>query len=258
MHFAGSLNNFYFYAPKKNALKNKSLYLKTRKGFLWGGMFFLLFLIYSSCNEGATTTTKGISEGQIDFKVEFLEDEREKPIISLMPNNVTTSFKNNSSHTIIDDNLGLFKLVYIVNRQANKNYSIFKFFDKKYVYESDLNEVAFGYEPMEDLEIVCTEKTKKIAGYNCKHALAIHGAPKDSIELYYTNEIDLLSPNSNSPFKEIDGVLMEFSVKLAGFHLKFKAQKVKETKVDDKIFTLPDGYLHVSKEKMQEVINGYN
>jgi hypothetical protein len=87
--------------------------------------------------------------------------------------------------------------------------------------------------------------------------LAIFNNSLDTINLYYTNEIQLLHPNLNNPFKEIDGVLLEFSVTLAGIEMKFIANKIRSISVEEKRFSLPEGYLSITEEQMQEEINKY-
>jgi hypothetical protein len=67
--------------------------------------------------------------------------------------------------------------------------------------------------------------------------LAIFNNSLDTINLYYTNEIQLLHPNLNNPFKEIDGVLLEFSVTLAGIEMKFIANKIRSISVEEKRFS---------------------
>jgi len=219
------------------------------------GILLLLCLLGSSCNNEIDSGE--ISEGEIEFHVNYLENGENNLFIALLPSKVTTYFRENSSCTLIEGDLGLFKLAFILNGEVQKNYSLLQIIDKKYVYKSKFGETTYGYAQMDGLKIIYSEKRKKIANYNCKHAMAVYNELKDTIQLYYTNEIDLLHPNLNNPFKEIDGVLMEFSVTLAGIDMQFKANKVQSIKVEPSLFTLPEGYLSISEKQMKEEINKY-
>ncbi len=218
-------------------------------------ILFLLLVTNNFCNN--TLESGQISEGEIEYKVQYSENGHNSLLIALLPTQVTTYFKENSSCTLIEGDLGLFKLSYVLNGNEHKSYSLLQIIDKKYVYESEYGQPTFGYDKMDGLKITQTERTKKIAGYNCYHALAIFNGTKDTIHLYYTNEIQLLHPNLNNPFKEIDGVLLEFSVTLAGIEMQFIANKIRSTSVEEKRFSLPEGYLPITEEQMQEEINKY-
>ena len=218
-------------------------------------IIILLLFTNNFCNN--TIDSGEISEGEIEYRVKYIEGDRNNLLIALLPSQVTTYFKENSSCTLIEGDLGLFKLAYILNGDKKKSYSLLQIIDKKYVYESNFGKPTFGYDRMDELNITYTDRTKKIAGYNGKHAMAIYNGSKDTINLYYTDEIKLLHPNLNNPFKEINGVLLEFSVSLAGIEMQFTAQKVHSHSVKEERFELPDGYLLISEDQMNAEINKY-
>ncbi len=215
----------------------------------------LLLLTNNFCNN--TIELGQISEGEIEYRVKYNEEKGNNILIALLPSKVTTYFKNNSSCTLIEGDLSLFKLAYIFNSDEEKSYSLLQIMDKKYAYESKFGEPTFGYDKMDGLNIIHTDKTKKIAGYNSKHALAVFNNSKDTIQLYYTDEIKLLHPNLNNPFKGIEGVLLEFSVSLAGIEMQFIASKIRSNKVDTERFKLPKDYLQITEEQMNKEINKF-
>jgi hypothetical protein len=220
--------------------------------------FIILFMVLiCSCKENEQN--KIINEGEIKYQIQYLDDEQINSLIPLLPNEVTTSFKNNSSRTIIEGLFGTFKLIYVINESSKSNLTLLQILDKKYVYPSGMDEMAFGYKEMKKVKIQYTNKLKKIAGYKCKHAKAIfENGIMDTIDIYYTNDIALFNANLNNPFKEINGVLMEFSVNLVDINMKFTAKKVIDKKIDDKLFILPKGFVKISENKMHELISNYN
>lgn len=225
-------------------------------GVLLFGILLTLIFANSSCNGGVDS--KNISEGEIEFQIEYLDNERDNPLIALLPTKMTTFFRENSSFTLIEGFFGTFKLGYILNFNERMNYSLLQILDKKYVYQSDLSKMAFGYQKMDELNISYTERRKKIAGYNCKHAQAIYNNMQDTVQLYYTDEINLLHPNLTNPFNEINGVLMEFTVNLANINMKFTADKVTSKNIDWDLFNLPKGYVNVSEAEMKKIIDDFN
>ncbi|MFN8257291.1 MAG: hypothetical protein U0W24_16475 [Bacteroidales bacterium] len=212
---------------------------------------------FFACNE--ESPKKIITEGEIKYEIEYLDDQRSNSLIPLLPNEMTTSFKPDATRTLIEGLFGTFKLIYILNQPAKTNYTLLQILDKKYVYQSPINDLAFGYQDMRKVKIVYSDKVKRIAGFKCKNAKAIiQNGKSDTVDIYFTKEIGLKYANINNPFKEIDGVLMEFTVNLVDINMKFTARKVIEKKVENKYFELPSGFVSITEERMHQLINDYN
>ena len=228
-------------------------------GYKYSNLLIVLFVLIvsvNSCTE--SNTSKKIKEGEIEFEIEYLDDERENPLISLLPKKMITVFKNNSTHSLIEGFWGTFKLLYITNFNKGQNITLFQILDKKYMYLADTTAVPFGYSSASDVELIFTEKNKNIAGYGCSHAMAVFPNSKDTIQLYFTHQLGIKKPNLNNPYKMINGVLLEFSVKLLGINMKFNAKRISKKKVDSNMFNAPTGYKTVSKDEMEKIVNEYN
>ena len=210
--------------------------------------------ISTSCNP--ETKHKKLKEGKIEYKITYLDDVREKPLIALLPHKMITVFKNNSTYSIVEG--FLFKLVYITNHSKGQNITLFQVLDKKYMYLADTSATPFGYSLDNQMKLIFTPETKDIAGYHCKHALAVFQEQKDTLEIYYTEELGVKDPNCNNPYKEIKGVLMEFTVKMLDINMKFVAQSIKKKKISPELFKAPDGFELISKKEMEDIVDAYN
>ena len=221
------------------------------------GILIFTTLIMISCSK--KTDVKKISEGEIEYNIEYLDNEQQNPLIMLLPKKMTTSFANNSSYTLIEGFLGTFKLIYITNNNAQKNSTLFQMMDKKYYCQTEINYPSFGYQEMENPVIKYLNSEKIIAGYNCKKAIA--SFPKSNlkdIEIYYTDEIELKNPNRNNPFFQIKGVLMQFTVNLLGINMRIETQRISGKKIKPELFEIPNGFTNVSIEEMSEIVNVYS
>jgi GLPGLI family protein len=219
-------------------------------------LFILVVLQVCSCSDN---TNGKISEGVIDYDIEFLDNKENNPIILSLPREMSTMFKDNSTYTLIEGFLSTFKLVYITNSKTNKNYTLFQMMDKKFYHQVDANQLAFGYQNMKNLEIVPTNIKKDILGFKCKKAIAhFPGSGHEDIEIYYTKEINVKNPNRNNPFHQIDGVLMEFTVNMLGINMKIRAKNVSRKKISAELFEIPDDFKSVSIKELEDIINRYN
>lgn len=217
-------------------------------------LLLLQIIFANSCN--SNNSGKQLKEGEIEYDIKYLDDVRQNPLIALLPKKMKTVFKDNSTYSLIEG--FMFKFIYITNHEKGQNITLFQILDKKYSYLADTSEVAFGYKANNKAKIIFTSKEKTISGYKCHNALAIFPNSLDTLEIYYTNELGIENPNCNNPYKQIKGVLMEFSVKMMGINMKFIENSIKHVKVDAELFTLPKGYNLVSKAEMERIIDEYN
>jgi hypothetical protein len=227
-----------------------------RKNFVSIVISFVFAVIGISCND--IFSGGRINEGSIVYEITYLDDEQDNPLIALLPKTMTTKFKDNNTLSTIEGFFGTFKLIYLSNYNDGLNYSILRILDKKYVYQFDTSQVPAGYNDMNNIKIEKTDEKVEIAGFKCNTVKAV--CPEISTEpliIYYTEQIKILSPNSNNPFKEIQGVLMGFQVKIAGINMKFLAKEVIKEEIDDKEFVTPDGYNQVSKNELEEILKSF-
>jgi len=222
--------------------------------FKYISLLFLQVIFTNSCSNG--NSEKRINEGEIEYDIKYLDNVRENPLIALLPKKMKTVFKDNSTYSLIEG--FMFKFAYITNHDKGQNITLFQILDKKYSYLADTSEVPFGYRVGNNVKIIFTDKEKTLAGLKCKHAYTVFPNTQDTLEIYYTNEIGIENPNCNNPYKQINGVLMEFSVKMLGINMKFVGSSIKHKKIDNELFMLPEGYNLVSKTEMERIINEYN
>ncbi|GAB4300263.1 MAG: hypothetical protein Kow0068_23590 [Marinilabiliales bacterium] len=197
--------------------------------------------------------TGKFDEGQIEYQIEYLEDSKEKPIVSLLPTTMLYQFKDNNYIQEVEGWMGVFKMAGIKNVNEDFNAALLKIMADKYVYKGDL---AFGYDEYPGMKVVFTDETKEIASIKCKKAnIVFDGDEYENFSVYYTDKINVENPNQFNPFKEIPGVLMEYQYELFNITTHLVATKVDQIEIDETVFEIPSGYKSVSKDEMEEVIN---
>ncbi len=201
---------------------------------------------------------KQTSEGVIKYEISYLDDAHDNPLISFMPQNMLVKFKENQTLSVIEGFLGTFKVVFLSNGETGQNISLLRIMGEKLLYKAEPEALAFGYQGMENILIEFTDETKIIAGYSCKKAIVqCPDHAKGKIDVFYTEQINILNPNQNNPFREIKGTLMEFQVLLNGMNMKIKAIEVKSMTVDNEVFEIPEGYEQKSFENVAEFVSGF-
>lgn len=197
-----------------------------------------------------------LSEGTVEYDIVYLQDEKDNPLISLLPTTMSFKFKDDLSIQKIEGWMGIFQMAGIADRGNNKRDAILKIMNEKYYYETTMDGPPFGFDEMPDFKLKDSDSTKTIAGYLCKRKDVFVGdSAKAAFSIYYTDQIELENPNCNNPFKMVDGVLLEFQMSFQKIPMKLTAKKVTKEEIPDDEFNIPEGFSKVPMEKMQETIS---
>ncbi len=211
-----------------------------------------IFLWAVACQE--KKEEKFISEGEIEYKAVAVDEDN--PMASMAPTKMIIKFKANKSCAEMSAGMGLFTTSFISDPETKSVTQLVKLLNKKFLLVKD-RETILRENQNDSMDLVPTNETKEIAGYNC---FKIRVIPKDGssqpFEIYYTKELNIKEPNFSNPYYKVDGVLMEYKMKKFGLEMKFVATKIKNKVVDDNCFEVPTGYKKVTEKEMKAIFDG--
>jgi GLPGLI family protein len=221
-------------------------------------VFFSLIVIASMvCWPGCGPRERDdnrISEGVILYDAELVDTN--SPMADMMPNKMTVKFKNNKTIVQMSAGMGLLTMSFISDPETKTFTQVVKFTGspgKAAIQNAD--EIQKENE-LFNIEIIPSNETKMIAGYNCKKA-RIHykgGDPAD-FDIYYTTELNIKNSNFSNPYYKLDGVLMEYRIKKAGLEMQFVATSVTKEPVEDAVFQISPDVKVISPEEMTDIFN---
>ena len=210
-----------------------------------------------SCNRNSNT----VNEGELVYKITYLpENGKENTIIALLPKTVTIKFKNDNTAIHVNGFWNTFELKFIKVAKEKKSYTTLKIWDKKYYTENHIDSINAGYSDLKTFKIIKNSNdTLSFAGFHSLEADVYCKELSDSvIKIYYTYDIGIKNSNSNTPFKEIDGVLTKFQTKVAGINMIFELIELNSEAVDDSEFDIPENYKKVSKNDLNKILQSFN
>ncbi|MBU0763444.1 MAG: hypothetical protein KJ607_01275, partial [Bacteroidetes bacterium] len=215
---------------------------------------FISLIFLTTCGDNGFFSDK-ISEGIIEYVITYIEDEKDNPLIALLPTTLAFKFKEDNSMQKIEGWMGIFIMAGINNVEQGTYSALLKIMNEKYCYQTTNDGEPFGFDEMPGMNIEITQEEKEIAGYKCKKArITFSDSTMQDFDIYYFDKIKLKNPNCHNPFREIPGVLMEYQMAFQGIKMTLKATKVEKIEVQDDEFTIPDGYIMVSRDEMDEKI----
>lgn len=216
-------------------------------------LFFSLasLWILSSCG-GSKKTENALTEGKIEYNAEVVDQSH--PMAGLAPGSATVKFKDNRLQVEMST-MGIFNTIFISDPNKKTLTQMVKFMDIKNACiqtEADLAKENKDYE----LKFEETKQTKKIAGYKCKKVKASFvNDPSNTFDVYYTDELGLDSINNMGPYKQINGMLMQYRLKKLGLEMCFTATCVKNEEIKDEVFDVPAFYKIVTRKEMEELFD---
>lgn len=219
-------------------------------------IFIILLIItaLSSCKEAQRS--ERIKEGYIEYDIEYLDDAMDGFMKGLLPKKMTIKFKNNNTINKIEGFSGIVSFTHIQNYKEKKNITLVKVLNKKYKYIEKIDEKSMFFENISGMIIEPQDTTKILCGFKCEEAkVIIPDSEKEPYFIYYTNDITINNVNAQTPFKSIEGVLLEFRIKLYDMPMKLTVRRIKETKVASEDFEIPEGYISINKKTMIEIID---
>ena len=213
----------------------------------------IIFVSINSCEK--IQRKDRIKEGYIEYNIEYLDDSMNSFMIGLLPKKMTIKFKNNNTINKIEGFSGIVSFTHIQNYRERKNITLVKILNKKYKYVEKLNNKSLFFEELPGMKIEFMDTSKQICGFN-SHKVRIT-VPDSDIEpfyIYYTTDIIINNVNALTPFKSIDGVLLEFQLKFYDMNMRLTANKIQAAKISIDEFKVPKDYDAINRNTMIEII----
>ncbi len=193
-------------------------------------LFTLLgFIVVNSLTTSCNSNNK-IEEGVIEFTITFPSFDMESHPITgmLLPKRQIVSFRGNQFHAQIKK--AMVEINAISNTEERYLYSELKFGSPIYF------EGTISARDLDKVSIEFTDKRDTLAGFEVKQAFATINN-FGIIELWYTEEITMKNPNWHTPYYEVPGMLLAYTIFENGVEMRFTATSYSFDTIDESLFT---------------------
>ncbi|MDQ3050227.1 MAG: hypothetical protein M3Q95_05020 [Bacteroidota bacterium] len=183
----------------------------------------------------------GLKEGKVIYDVTFETADMNPMMKAMLPSEVVTYFRDNKTCTVISMGMNMMETRLISDAKSYQYITLISAMGRKVAMVLDRKQVEKNFVDRVNLQVRHTSETKDIAGVTCRQAI-ITDSTNHTYPVYYTREIAVNDPNWSSPFKEIEGLLMEYSISLGGMVMSLKAKEIINTQNEQSFFEIPEGY----------------
>jgi len=219
---------------------------------VWSAPIVIMLLLVTACSQISKNVFDAKpSEGIIKYKISFPEVSDESITATLLPDQMTYAFTPSSFASNFETAGGVFRNKIVANRETRTVDHQLKVFRKKIqtkMQETDVMQMIAEYPKA---AVIKTTQTDTIAGYHCNKALVVfEDVGMKEIEVFYTNQIKMDSPNWCTQYHEIDGVLMAYEIEEFGIRMRLEAEEVKTPLQNPEMLQADSEYSEITKEMM--------
>jgi hypothetical protein len=232
-------------------------YKIARKLFITAVSVVFVF-VFSSCRE--LTDEKYISEGIIEFKIVYPQSDDNSLLVGLLPDKLQVKFKDDKVALDMTGGMGMFRIILVSNPETHTATQMVKMLNKKFAIEYSKEEVDLLFSNQFEINTIeyNTGQDSVIAGYLCKKATVHCKIPKKSYDIYFTEDMNIKNPNWANPYKEIEGMLLDYPIKMYNIEMHLTNPVVIKESIDDSLFVLPKDYKLITKEEMDNLFLNFN
>ena len=188
--------------------------------------------------------------GTIVYNITYNMENMDPQMASMLPKTMKLTIKAPMSRSEIS--MGIGTTISIFNSDEKAGVNLMDMMGKKFAVKIAASDIEKEMEKAGEIEVIKTEETRDILGYTCKKAIVKLKDGGQEMTVYYTDELSTGIENSNNPmFKDIDGMMLEFSMVQNGMDMHFTAVNIEKKKVSDSEFEIPEGYEEITQEELQ-------
>ena len=196
-------------------------------------------------------------EGVITFKITYPDNKFSESQMAMFPKILTVSIKGTKSRT--DLQMSGMNTIEITDYTEKTKVKLLNMMGQKYAIQETAEEIEAEMKNESQGEVQLSNETKTIAGYTCKKAIVTvnDDGSKTTYEVWYSEEFGSTNVNFDNPlYKDIKGVLLEFSMITPQFTMQFSAVSVEKQSIPSKEFEIPADYTITTKEELKTKLGG--
>jgi len=213
----------------------------------------LLFtaLLLASCR--GDNKYRNMREGEIYYNIKYVSNPSSLSS-DLLPKELVIAFRNDLICTRLKTPIGNSGVTTVVNPKENIYDTYLNILSFKYYFPGNYRDIQPGFKSMEGISVHDTGRKSVICGFNCRQARVDMPDKKASRYIWYTTEIRAENPNRMTPYREVDGVLMDFFYIIGDAELQFTADEVLAKQIPDKEFQRKNNYRKVTARYLDTLI----
>ncbi|OQA02176.1 MAG: hypothetical protein BWY70_00107 [Bacteroidetes bacterium ADurb.Bin408] len=217
----------------------------------------MLLVAFIAAQINTSAQAQKLFSGTIEYEITYPDADLDPATAASLPKSLTMTISGKKSR--VDMTQGVMNIIKINNAETNSSVSLLDIMGQKYALKTSKEELEKALNEMPKAKITVTEETKEIAGYKATKATIVftnEDGTETTEEIYFSPEIGGENFNFDTPYKDIKGGLLQYSVESSDIKMLFTAKEIKSKKIKDTMFMIPTDYQEVTAEELQNIFGG--
>jgi len=205
----------------------------------------------------ASVKAQKLFSGTIEYEITYSGTDLDPATAASLPKSIIMTISGRKSR--VDMQQGMMNIIKINNAETKSSVSLINIMDKKYAVKSTKEEIEKAIADLPKAKITVAEETKDIAGMKGTKASVVftnEDGKETTEEVYFSTEIGGEGFNFDTPYRDIKGGLLQYSIENNGLVMLFTAKDIKAKKIKDTVFMIPTDYQEVTAEELQSIFGG--
>ncbi|MBN1927388.1 MAG: hypothetical protein JW798_16250 [Prolixibacteraceae bacterium] len=210
----------------------------------------------SGCKVKPKKQTPVVSQGVVNYAISYSPEIKAKNFSFLLPEEMHYFFRPGQERISFEGDMGIYSLDFISNHKTDSSTTLLKIINRKmFVPASESNKLFIFQQLKEGKVSFEKDTTRTILGYEAKKAVIKLEKNNSEIIVWYTSEIAIPTTNKNTPFAEIPGVLLEFSIYYNDVMFALKPLSIFGDTLPESLFEVPADYQPASIQEIEQTIS---
>ena len=217
-----------------------------------------MFFLFSCRGSTSKKVSSGIMEGAIKYNITYSSETDANQNSFLFPKEMMLFFKNDMQKLSLKGGLGMYNIDFIYGSDSDTIIALLNIgLLSKKLYLKSTNPNLFIFSEANNSEVTLViDEIKEFAGLTAKKAVIKSGLGNtQDIEVWYTDEISVNTPNRNTPFEKIPGILLESKISYKNITFSFQAEKIDSCSVSDETFIVPADFQLTTIKEIEDLVN---
>lgn len=212
-------------------------------------------ILFSGCSEKAKKSPPVVTEGIVNYTISYTPEIKAKSFSFLLPEKMHYYFKPGNERISFRGDMGIYSLDFISNHGTNNSSTLLKIINRKMYVPASESDNLFIFKQLKEGKVILENDTARtILGYEARKATIRLKNDQNEIVVWYTPEIAIPTTNKNTPFAEIPGVMLEFSISYQDVLFNLKPESIEGDTLSESVFQVPADYKRTSIEEIEETI----
>jgi len=194
-----------------------------------------------------TINAQSVFTGTIEYEITYPNSNLDPMMVAYLPSSTILTFGETKCKVL--QATSAYSSVIMVDATENTFCVLISAMGQKFMAKETIKQEELNTNKP---KMIPLNETKTIAGYLCTKTEVIIGEGEETVSYFGYFNKDVFNPTySMADQLGIDGIPLEIEIDLGEMTMKMVAKKVKQSKIKDSEFAIPEGYTEVSMDALR-------